>query len=106
MDGAISIYIDRKRSNSNPINIPARKPSVWVPNKKVNSCFDCGAEFGYLIRKHHCRSCGRIFCYDCARWYCKDNEYIPKPTPPEKSFLDLTQYMEDKDKMRLCRTCN
>ena len=106
MDGAISIYIDRKRSNSNPINIPARKPSVWVPNKKVNTCFDCGAEFGYLIRKHHCRSCGRIFCYDCARWYCKDNDYIPKPTPPEKSFMDLTQYMEDKNKMRVCRTCN
>ena len=106
MNGAISIYIDRKRSNSNPINIPARKPSVWVPNKKVNYCFDCGAEFGYLIRKHHCRSCGRIFCYDCARWYCKDNEYIPKPTPPEKSFMDLSQYMEDKNKMRVCKSCN
>jgi len=106
MDGAISIYIDRKRSNSNPINIPARKPSVWVPNKKVNQCFECGAEFGYLIRKHHCRSCGRIFCYDCARWFCDDNEYISKPTPPEKSFYDFTQYMEDKTKMRVCKSCN
>tara|TARA_B100000575_G_scaffold294536_1_gene311260 strand:- start:24234 stop:26270 length:2037 start_codon:yes stop_codon:yes gene_type:complete len=106
MDGAISIYIDRKRNNSNPINIPARKPSVWVPNKKVNTCFECGAEFGYLIRKHHCRSCGRIFCYDCSKWYCKKNEYITQPTPPEKSYLDFTQYMEDKNMLRVCKSCN
>ena len=105
-NGAISIYIDRKRKNSKPINIPARKPSVWVPNKKVDRCFECNAEFGYLIRKHHCRSCGRIFCYDCAKWYCKNNDYITQPTPPEKSYLDLTQYMEDNTKIRVCKSCN
>jgi len=104
-NGTISMYIDRKRSNSLPMNIPARKPSVWVPNKKANICFDCQAEFGYLIRKHHCRSCGRIFCYDCAKWYCKNNDYITTPTPPEKSFIDFTQYIGDNTSIRVCNSC-
>lgn len=26
---------------------------------------NCGALFGVLLRQHHCRSCGQIFCWSC-----------------------------------------
>ena len=45
--GSISFYIDKKtRNNSNPINIPRRKPSIWIPNNYINKCFSCNCEFG------------------------------------------------------------
>ena len=39
--GSMSIMVDRKRSNSNPINIPRRKPAIWIPNQQVDNCFNC-----------------------------------------------------------------
>ncbi|WFD30579.1 Vacuolar protein-sorting-associated protein 27 [Malassezia sp. CBS 17886] len=29
-------------------------------------CTRCRAEFGTFTRRHHCRNCGRIFCYQCS----------------------------------------
>ena len=59
--GSMSIMVDRKRSNSNPINIPRRKPAIWIPNQKVDNCFNCNTKFSFLNRKHHCRLCGEYF---------------------------------------------
>ena len=45
--GSMSIMVDRKRSNSNPINIPRRKPAIWIPNQKVDNCFNCNTKFSF-----------------------------------------------------------
>lgn len=29
-------------------------------------CVRCNVPFGLLLRKHHCRRCGRTFCQDCS----------------------------------------
>lgn len=37
--------------------------SKWIPDEKVDNCFNCNKRFMYLLRrKHHCRKCGFIFC--------------------------------------------
>ena len=42
------------------------KKEKWVPDEKVNNCLKCNKEFSTLLRKHHCRICGNIFCKDCS----------------------------------------
>ena len=90
-NGSISIYIDNKNNKSNNINIPSRKPSIWIPNNKITKCFNCKAEFGLLLRKHHCRICGRIFCQNCSKWNCEKNEFINSTSPPNSTFNYLTK---------------
>lgn len=46
--------------------VQPRRLSSWVHDDAVSKCFKCAVPFSLLIRKHHCRSCGRIFCNDCS----------------------------------------
>lgn len=42
------------------------KEAWWQRDEDVSSCGACGAAFSLTRRKHHCRSCGRIFCAPCS----------------------------------------
>ena len=42
--------------------------SHWVEDATVKRCSKCNREFGVSLRRHHCRLCGRVFC-----WSCSDN---------------------------------
>ncbi|KAL3856141.1 hypothetical protein ACJMK2_010931 [Sinanodonta woodiana] len=50
------------------------KLTLWVPDHIVTHCAGCQKQFTVLRRKHHCRNCGKVFCYDCAK------DYAPVPT--------------------------
>ncbi|XP_020033667.2 FYVE and coiled-coil domain-containing protein 1 isoform X2 [Castor canadensis] len=41
----------------------------WLGDTEVNHCHDCKREFGWMVRRHHCRICGHIFCYYCCNNY-------------------------------------
>ncbi|XP_036122448.1 FYVE and coiled-coil domain-containing protein 1 isoform X1 [Molossus molossus] len=41
----------------------------WLGDSEANHCFDCKREFSWMVRRHHCRICGRIFCYYCCNNY-------------------------------------
>lgn len=41
-------------------------PAHWVPDADRIQCAGCQVEFGSITWKHHCRSCGEIFCNNCA----------------------------------------
>ena len=38
----------------------------WVPDHMATQCFSCKVEFWVARRKHHCRSCGQVFCNECT----------------------------------------
>ncbi|XP_031791244.1 lateral signaling target protein 2 homolog isoform X5 [Piliocolobus tephrosceles] len=41
-------------------------PPEWVPDEACGFCMACKAPFTVIRRKHHCRSCGKIFCSRCS----------------------------------------
>ncbi|XP_012690847.2 FYVE and coiled-coil domain-containing protein 1-like [Clupea harengus] len=38
----------------------------WLVDKEAARCLDCKGQFTWYLRRHHCRLCGRIFCYYCS----------------------------------------
>ncbi|KAF3762366.1 FYVE-domain-containing protein [Cryphonectria parasitica EP155] len=49
----------------------SRRPSDivlprWQPDVEVTFCPICRTQFSFLVRKHHCRKCGRVVCSSCS----------------------------------------
>ena len=42
------------------------RPDLWVQDHLVDNCEMCGVDFGFFVRRHHCRFCGHIFCGTCS----------------------------------------
>jgi len=49
----------------------------WAKDEEINSCSKCTLPFSVTKRKHHCRSCGKIFCNECS------SHRAPLPTSPK-----------------------
>eukprot|EP00735_Rhodelphis_limneticus_P013200 TRINITY_DN6763_c0_g1::TRINITY_DN6763_c0_g1_i1::g.3039::m.3039 TRINITY_DN6763_c0_g1::TRINITY_DN6763_c0_g1_i1::g.3039 ORF type:complete len:361 (-),score=71.21,sp/Q8BIJ7/RUFY1_MOUSE/41.18/1e-12,FYVE/PF01363.16/3.2e-16,Mcp5_PH/PF12814.2/4.9e-09,PH/PF00169.24/1.2e-05,PH_2/PF08458.5/0.0034,zf-AN1/PF01428.11/0.22,IBR/PF01485.16/0.095,IBR/PF01485.16/3.8e+03 TRINITY_DN6763_c0_g1_i1:38-1060(-) len=62
---------DSKSTDDDEVENRADLPSdvVWIPDDQVQFCQNdmCKKVFTVVIRKHHCRECGNIFCGECAR---------------------------------------
>ncbi|CAG5125078.1 unnamed protein product, partial [Candidula unifasciata] len=41
----------------------------WQENARVTHCPQCRSEFSLFVRKHHCRICGKIFCWSCSDFW-------------------------------------
>jgi len=41
-------------------------PPPWIPDSMAPLCMGCGSAFSLVKRRHHCRSCGRVFCAKCS----------------------------------------
>ncbi|XP_034669642.1 zinc finger FYVE domain-containing protein 26 homolog [Drosophila subobscura] len=49
--------------------MPKQPPSrqQWTPDEAASHCMCCRrAAFTMLMRRHHCRRCGRVVCYACS----------------------------------------
>ena len=42
------------------------KESVWKDDRHISDCQQCQKPFSVARRKHHCRNCGGIFCFECS----------------------------------------
>ena len=68
---SISSYPERARSPSiclsddSWVYSPQQK-FEWVDESKVHECRGCNKAFTMIIRKHHCRHCGDVFCGTCS----------------------------------------
>ncbi|XP_067638890.1 myotubularin-related protein 3 isoform X2 [Eurosta solidaginis] len=81
---------DRSAPSSNgssSIQQPSTTSALWVPDHAVKRCTSCQVEFWIGRRRHHCRSCGQIFCADCSEFWA--------PLPDAKLF----------NPVRLCGPC-
>lgn len=52
---------------------------IWIEDSDIDSCMgkftkNCRKDFNLVNRKHHCRSCGGIFCSACS------SRYVPVST--------------------------
>ncbi|KAI9914100.1 hypothetical protein PsorP6_005940 [Peronosclerospora sorghi] len=43
-----------------------QNPPRWIKDDFIEACVLCNVQFDPIKRKHHCRSCGLIFCRHCA----------------------------------------
>jgi len=59
----------------------------WLPDDATTNCTGCDSKFDLLNRKHHCRSCKRIFCHPCSQ-----------------NNIDLP-HLGLKGKQRVCKQC-
>eukprot|EP01097_Dermamoeba_algensis_P011426 TRINITY_DN8860_c0_g1_i1.p1 TRINITY_DN8860_c0_g1~~TRINITY_DN8860_c0_g1_i1.p1 ORF type:complete len:444 (-),score=79.79 TRINITY_DN8860_c0_g1_i1:4-1335(-) len=64
-------------------NIKYNKPQ-WVPDEGSMRCTKCDAPFSLILRRHHCRGCGKIFCNGCS------NHYLLLPEDFEYSTVQRT----------------
>ena len=60
----------------------------WVKDKAVFWCKACNTDFSVVVRKHHCRHCGHVFCGHCCQ---------------NKRTLIKYGYLKP---VRLCNKCN
>ncbi|TPP55287.1 Ribosomal protein S27 family protein [Leishmania donovani] len=41
---------------------------AWQDDDSVTECNNCHTTFTFLIRRHHCRLCGYVFCAHCSNY--------------------------------------
>eukprot|EP00053_Salpingoeca_punica_P015896 m.147420 g.147420 ORF g.147420 m.147420 type:complete len:1599 (+) comp16828_c0_seq3:141-4937(+) len=56
---------------------------VW--QRDTNDCSKCHTDFTFLVRRHHCRLCGLVFCSSCTK--------------------DRVRTAANKNPVRVCRAC-
>ncbi|XP_050407864.2 myotubularin-related protein 3 [Patella vulgata] len=61
---------------------------MWIPDHAVTHCACCQSQFWTAKRKHHCRSCGKIYCADCSNYFA--------PVP----------HQHLKESVRVCQSCH
>ena len=110
-----SMYVDSD-SNFSIINngelerVQRRGIQTWIEDDAVKQCFSCSTYFSLFNRRHHCRSCGRIYCGTCSSKKTKLPKDIEKfPKAPEKYHIKVLWenilYSSDSEKVRVCNKC-
>ena len=85
-------------------NIQPRKILTWIVDSP--ECFKCHSQFTWYYRKHHCRSCGRVFCGLCSNHMTELNTEYEKY--PRETMDEIKQYTLDNSipiKFRVCKKC-
>ena len=70
-----------------------RRRNSWVSDTIIEKCLVCDKYFSLFRRKHHCRNCGGIFCYECCSSYIKIPKFIDNCPKPEYNLLDIKNYI-------------
>lgn len=102
-DVSYSMIVDNEKLPDRTLNsISQREISRWVRDDTVTECYQCNSSFGLFCRRHHCRMCGRIFCYRCCNNWVTIPKYIKTSEAPSSYFSGLSR---SDDKSRVCNPC-
>jgi hypothetical protein len=76
------------------------QPGQWMGDAESDSCLECKLLFGLLLRRHHCRRCGGLFCDNCTskRILIPDALFV---VPPNSLFHESDSSVIN----RCCSTC-
>jgi len=112
---SVLIDDDEKVKHNTYDKLQPRKLQTWVKDESVSECYLCLKPFGLFLRKHHCRNCGHIFCYNCSRFMAA----IPEALSNLPRHLNNTDYFRENlidwykwmtykkspTKQRVCEIC-
>lgn len=92
------IVDDRSQSQTSFNKMQPRTRTRWVEDNSVSKC-SCGAYFGFLVWKSHCRMCGNLFCSACISQKTEIPKFLNTPTPAKgKEFDEMQQ-------VKVCKEC-
>ncbi len=100
----------QNKSNINSNHIIPRKLYKWVEDDSVSACYNtnCQIPFSLLVRRHHCRLCGRIFCYNCTENRINIPAELLSDDSKRGSWNDtISSYigLSNENKHRVCIEC-
>ena len=75
------------REDGDSAREPPRRPD-WIPDELVLACPKCDVQFSPIMRRHHCRVCGGVFCASCT------------------SFKAIIPRLLYNDPVRVCKQCH
>lgn len=59
----------------------------WLPDHISPVCLVCRAEFSLWVRRHHCRVCGLLVCWQCS------------------PYMHVPRFGDDEVAVRCCPSC-
>lgn len=76
--------------------------NTWESDEDVKQCRKCERKFSMILRKHHCRHCGLIFCDRCSlsRIFLKPHQIQQDPNNFKESVDELSLRYQ-----RVCDFC-
>lgn len=110
-----SVYIEKKLSLSKSpddvfTNYFPKRNEKWVDSNIIHRCQYCDINFGFFTRKHHCRSCGGVFCGNCCnKFVIVPSEIIKKPiqdTNIKTTVTNSLRWLYGEKKDLVCNTCD
>jgi len=102
--------MNNSTGNNGYINFLNNKISqCWTDDNTVDKCYHCNAYFSYILRKHHCRLCGKIFCYTCSNYHTGIPENLLSSDSKKGtwgSYISTYIVRDNKGKYRTCKKCH
>ena len=94
----------------NPISkIYPKTNDKWVESSYIYQCQLCDSKFSILLRKHHCRSCGGVFCYRCCSKYIVIPQKLLKLPDKDNSYRSIIstsyRWLFNKNMQLVCNVC-
>nr|CCA15676.1 phosphatidylinositol3phosphate 5kinase putative [Albugo laibachii Nc14]CCA16260.1 phosphatidylinositol3phosphate 5kinase putative [Albugo laibachii Nc14] len=68
---------------------PLSVTQYWMPDHLCKVCYDCATSFTLFRRRHHCRLCGQIFCYECSDHFV---DPVPHGFTPENGLIRICNF--------------